>query len=285
MNQKIVFSILVLLFSISLMSNAQSPESPIREADPVPLDGIVEKTIHKQRRILPYAPIREADIFWEKKVWRVIDTRQKMNLHFRYPKRMFFDILKEGILDGSLTAYHINDQEDFSEPMSTSEVEQSLYTVDTIPIYDPNTGQMDLTVVKDEFNSDDVKRFRVKEVWYFDSNTSTMKSRIIGIAPLLDVYDDFGEFKYELPMFWIYFPHARQVLGHELAFNGNNDNAPMSWDDIFNMRYFASNIYKSSNIYDRKLEGVPGLQGVDLLLESKKLNDEIFNFEHDLWEM
>ena len=47
-----------------------------------PIDGIVEKTNFKDRRVLPYPAVREADILWEKRIWRQIDTRQKMNLPF-----------------------------------------------------------------------------------------------------------------------------------------------------------------------------------------------------------
>jgi hypothetical protein len=55
----------------------------------------------------------------------------------------------------------------------------------------------------------------------------------------------------------------------------------MTWEDLFEMRFFASYIYKESNVYDRRLQDY--LSGVDLLLEADKIKQEIFNFEHDLW--
>jgi hypothetical protein len=55
----------------------------------------------------------------------------------------------------------------------------------------------------------------------------------------------------------------------------------MSWEDIMEMRYFSSYIYKESNVYDRRLQDY--LSGVDLLLEADKIKNEIFSFEHDLW--
>ena len=135
-----------------------------------------------------------------------------------------------------------------------------------------------------DLNPEDIKRFRIKEIWYFDEETSTLQVRILGIAPLKEEYDDQGNFLYEIPMFWIYYPDARETLAREAYFNPGNDKGPMNWHDIFEMRFFASYIYKESNVYDRRLQDVPGLQGVDLLLESEKIRMEIFNFEHDLWE-
>ena len=48
------------------------------------------------------------------------------------------------------------------------------------------------------------------------------------------------------------------------------------------MRYFASFIYKESNVYDRKIEDY--LTGTDLLMESERIKSDIFNWEHDLWQ-
>jgi gliding motility associated protien GldN len=108
-----------------------------------------------------------------------------------------------------------------------------------------------------------------------------MQVRILGIAPLIDVKDDNGNFRYEKPMFWVYYPEARESLARERVFNFGNDTSPMTWEDLFEMRFFSSYIYKESNVFDRRLQEY--LSGVDLLLEADKIKQEIFNFEHDLW--
>lgn len=276
---KYLMFIAIAMFTIIGSLSAQQSNT---EKLVVPLDGIVEKKLMKERRVIPYAPIREADVFWEKRVSRIIDTREKMNQAFRYPKRMFFDILVDNITDGNIQAYAINDNEDFSEPLGKAEVEQLLHEVDTFISYDPITYVETIEIAHNNINADNIKRFRIKEVWYFDENSSTMKTRIIGIAPLQDVMDDQGNFMYELPMFWVYFPHSRESLARELVFNPGNDNSAMSWLDVFEMRQFSSHVYKESNVMDRKIESY--LTGVDMLIESDRINSEIFNFEHDLWE-
>jgi gliding motility associated protien GldN len=82
-------------------------------------------------------------------------------------------------------------------------------------------------------------------------------------------------------MFWVYYPEAREVLSRERVFNAGNDASPSSWEDLMEMRFFASYIYKESNVLNRRLQDY--LSGVDLLLEADKIKQEIFNFEHDLW--
>jgi len=54
---------------------------------------------------------------------------------------------------------------------------------------------------------------------------------------------------------------------------------------MFENRYFSSFITKKSNVNDFRLVDYDNLRenGVDMLLESNKIKEEIFNFEHDLW--
>ena len=245
-----------------------------------PLDDIVEKRLTFEKRVLPYDHLREADIFWEKRIWRVLDVREKMNLAFAYPERPFFTILMEAAEAGEITVFSTEDDK-FSIPLTPDEVASMGASVDTIATVDPETYEETFQVVRNEVNPSDVKRFRLKEIWFFDEETSTMQVRILGIAPLIEEFDDNGNFKYERPMFWVYYPEAREVLARERVFNIANDSSPMSYEDLFEMRFFSSYIYKEYNVFDRRLEDY--LSGADLLMESEKIRQEIFNFEHDLW--
>jgi gliding motility associated protien GldN len=245
-----------------------------------PLDDVVESNTIGRKRILPYDNVREADIFWKKKIWRVVDIREKMNLPFAYPERPFFSILMDAAKTGEIKAYSTEDDK-FSIELTPDEVASMGASIDTISTLDPETYEETFQIVRNEVNPEDVKRFRLKEVWFFDEETSTLQVRILGIAPLIDVKDDNGNFRYEKPMFWIYYPEAREMLAKQQVFNIFNDSAPMTWEDLLEMRFFSSYIYKESNVFDRRLQEY--LSGVDLLLEADKIRKEIFNFEHDLW--
>ncbi len=242
------------------------------------LDGIAEKTILSERRLLPYTPIREADIFWEKRVWRVIDAREKMNLPFMYPEAPFFQVLTDAISSGEIQAYRTDDDK-FTYQLDN--VDELLSKVDTTAVLDPETGEITYVPYFDHINYENIQRFRIKEVWFFDENTSRMRVRILGIAPMENVYDENGNFRYEKPMFWVHYPSAREALSKQKVFIDGNDATTMSWADLFELRYFASYIYKESNVLDARLEDI--YTGVDMLLEGEKIKQEIFNFEHDLW--
>ena len=284
---KFALQLFCLCLMMSLFSNsavAQVPDDILTESsDPNvdrPLDDIVEKKIVFEKRLLPYDQVREADIFWEKRIWRVIDIREKMNLPFAYPERPFFTILMDGAINEEITVYSTEDDK-FTAPLTPDEVASMGATVDTVITFDPETYEEQIQVVRNDLNPEDVKRFRVKEVWFFDEETSTLQVRILGIAPMIDVKDENGNFRYEKPMFWVYYPEARKILSRESVFNPGNDASPNTWEDLMEMRFFSSYISKESNVLNRRLQDY--LSGVDLLLEADKIKRSIFNFEHDLW--
>ncbi|MEX2588914.1 MAG: gliding motility protein GldN, partial [Chitinophagales bacterium] len=82
-------------------------------------------------------------------------------------------------------------------------------------------------------------------------------------------------------LFWCYYPELRPILAQYRVFNRHNDATTVSWEDLFEMRFFSSYIIKESNVQDRRIQDYTA--GVDALLEADKIKYEIFNFEHDLW--
>ncbi len=274
-----------LMSSVAVFAQNPTPSGKTESSEAIPfdtvppLDDIVERNLTNDSRVLPYQPIREADIFWEKKIWRIIDTREKMNLPFGYPEEPLFTVILSGVEDGSIRAF-VDDS--FKQPLRPSEVAAKLASTDTIVTFDPETYEEKIEVVRNDMDAEDVKRYRVKERWFFDEETSTLQVRILGIAPYRDIVDKTtGEFKYEQALFWIYYPECREKLARHNVYNEGNDASPYTWEDLFEMRFFSSYIYKENDVKGRRLEDY--LSGLDLLLDADKIRQDIFNWEHDLW--
>lgn len=255
-------------------------ESELVATTYTPRDSPYDQINLKERRVLRYDHIREADVMWQKRLWQIIDVREKMNLPFAFPERPLISIFLENIASNEMKAYSAMDDK-FTTPITYEDIMDRLNLVDTIIKFDPDTYEETVMVVENDFNPETVKRFRVKEDWFFDTETSTMKVRIIGIAPLMEEIDNYGNVRFEIPMFWIYYPDSRQALAREAAFNPMNDVQQMSWEDLFEMRYFASHIVKESNAYNRRIKDYK--EGVNMVYESQKIKDGIRAFESDLW--
>jgi gliding motility associated protien GldN len=282
--------VLTLALASSLAAFSQIRTAPVITESTIPsediyLDDIVSRRMISENIVLPYSPIREADIAWEKRYWRVIDTREKMNLVWRAETAPFFNIIKDLVTNGDITVF---DDETFKEPLSAADLEKKLYKVDTITGFDPDTYKETIQVIKNTKDWRSINKFRVKEIWFFDENESILKNRILGIAPIFEEKVEGLDRPLEGPLFWIYYPEARNYLSKVKVQNDENDMAPMSWADLIDNRYFSSYIYKKSNILDYRIENKydpkSETANFDILLESEMIKQELFNFEHDLWE-
>lgn len=265
---------LLLLWLLATLQAYAQPEQ-------MPLDDITPRRLQAEERQLPYPPVREADILWEQRVWRTIDTREKINLPFRYPEAPLVSILLEAIEAGELRAFSPA-SESFAVLMEAEELQQLLYREDTIPVYDFDLGREVYQVVQDDFDPASVVRYRLKEQWYFDSRSSSLQVRILGIAPIVEDRDERGHVRFEQPLFWVYFPEARQVLHRMPMPQDGTYYSPMSWADLFEMRKFASHVIKVSNIQDARLEAL--YTGRELLLKAEQAEENLFNREIGHWQ-
>jgi len=270
------------------------------------MNSVFKKEKHHNKKVQQYAPLRQADVMWSRKIWREIDLRQKINHPFYYPendgvghtiedRKSLIDVIYSAILEGSITAYGNPAMDDeFREPMTPEDIkqiggakEELIEVIDWDAVAegaDPEEAKT-TRVNKVPFNRNTVKKWRVKEEWFFDKQRSVMDVRIIGLAPLQEDRDEvnnqlLGTFS---PLFWVYFPEAREILINAEVFNlVKNDAERRTYDDVFWKRIFGSTIVKEANVMDRKVNEY--MIGLDGLLEAERIKAEIFNLEHDLWE-
>lgn len=250
-------------------------------------DGVYDRVPHVNQ-VLEWQPLREADIMWSKRVWREIDTRQKQNMPFRYPGDdntgggMFIEILIDAVKKGKAKAYSTFDDRFTIAQTKEQIMEMIAGTTDSVPVEDPIDGTISWQVVRNDFNPDLITKFRIKEDHIFDRNLGRKIVRIIGLAPLMDKYNEDGSFRASSPMFWLYYPELRKVLVQYEVYNPENDVARMTWDEFFENRYFSSYIMKTSNPFDASFT-MMGLEGTDLLYEGQRYDEQLFNKEHDMW--
>ena len=275
--------ITILVMGLKFSSEAQVLEGP-------PKDGIYDRTTITQMQPIPYVPLREADVIWSKRIWRVLDMKEKMNQAFYYPKeaqndwKSFCTIVIDALKEGSITAYSPSSDQ-FLNPITYKELMNTLERTrnyKNLPRNDGTDATYD-TTVKETFYSTDVKKLKIKEDWVFDKQRSQMEGRILGIGLIRDKYDDNNVIQGDEMVCWIYFPECRKILATKEQFNLNNGTAArLSYDDVFMKRMFSSYIYKEENVYDRTI--LDYAAGVDALLEAERAKAKLFEFEQSLWE-
>jgi gliding motility associated protien GldN len=283
----LAFSTLVTLYAQESNESNETNEGSLPGQGPgggaqfeSPRDGAYDKIGVKERIPLSYDEIREADVLWAKRLWRVIDTREKMNEPFVNSSNPFVSVLID-IISKNPDVQLFNDDQ-FKELLTYEDVQKKIASVDTLEVLNPDTYEYEKKIVKNDFNPTTIQKFRVKEDWIFDEETSTMVCRIIGIAPLRDVTDDNGNYRGQEVMFWIHYPSMRKYLARQPVFSNENDLEIATWEDIFEERRFASYIMKENNAKGIRISEYA--DGRDALMESERIKKEIFEKEHDLWE-
>ena len=257
-------------------------------------DEAVETTMLKDRTPLAYENLRADDAMYRHKIWREIDTREKINLPFKYAadenngNQRFISILFKAIQDSAVTVFQAIDDR-FTTPMTKAEIVQKMTGEPVIsPFYDSNGVVIRYDTLSRDIVLDSFYKFRIKEEVIFDKESSRLFWRILGIAPVMNVYTaQTNVYQGTQELFWVYYPDMRPIFSKYDVYNGKNYGARMSWEDLFESRMFYGRIIKSTidNPYDKFIDQYPGLtdKGILQLLEGEKIKEKIFNYEQDLW--
>ncbi|MDG2455784.1 MAG: gliding motility protein GldN [Bacteroidia bacterium] len=244
-------------------------------------------TAVKERKAIPYRYIREANVKWSKRIHRIIDVREKQNKVMHWPRNPFYLMIWNAAMDGDVVAYANDSLTSIKTPEDILK-EVSIETTVQIPNPENPGDPYDLisTTVFETYEPEQIAKYRLMEDWIFDFNYSDFRARIIAIAPLIRLPTESGVDLGEVPIYWLKMEDLRDKLVQQEVFNAKNDAARMSFDHWFQMRQFSSYIVKESNMYDLDIAQFEEFRddGVEALLESDRIKNDLFILEHDLWE-
>lgn len=258
-------------------------------------DEAVETSTLRDRTPLPYEHLRADDALFRHKIWREIDTREKMNLPFRYSadenngNQRFISILFKAIQDSLVTVFDAQIDDRFTTPMTKADIVKKMAGDPiVVPIYDSLGNVVRYDEKTRDIVLDSFYKFRIKEEVIFDKESSRLFWRILGIAPVVNVYTaQTNQLVGTQELFWVYYPDMRPVFAKYEVYNGKNFGGRMSWEELFESRMFYGRIVKSSvdNPYDKFIDQIPGMKdnGILQLLEGENIKEKIFNYEQDLW--
>ncbi len=252
-------------------------------------DHVYNKDAVKQRPVIPQCFMREADVKYYRRIHRIIDVRQKLNHCLTWERGPFAKVLWDNVLNGNLTPY----KNDSISPTSmyTAEDILSMSGAEELiripgPNYPDDPEDIRDTTIQKLFDFKSIIKYRVMEDWVFDYQRSVFEPRIIAIAPYYKPTFAGVTSSFEIEFFWIKMSNFRPILSNAELFNRSNDAARLTYDDFFMLRLFDSYVIKESNERDWKINEFPEFKddGVGALLESDRVKNDLFIFEHDMWQ-
>ena len=256
-------------------------------------DGFYEKEselIENGKKAFEFPYVREADVVWAHRVWRVIDFKEKINQVFFYPvtpdqgRKNLFTILDEALTEGRIRGF---ETDMFAKEVNWEEMKASLAGSEIISRWDTDIDGNEIETfdtIQTSLSTEDITMLRIKEDWFIDKNRSVEDVRIIGFALIYMQQKEEGTPPVQMPLAWIRYndPEVRELLANAEVYNMDNDRARRSYDDIFRKRLFSSYVIRESNDFNRRIEDYA--RGIDAIMESQRIEDYLFEMEADMWE-
>ncbi|MEL1243476.1 gliding motility protein GldN [Flavobacterium sp. DGU11] len=254
---------------------------------------------------LPYGYVGDRDVLQSRKVWEHIDIDQRVNFPMYFPveenlgpdRRPLYDVLITAVKEGKIT--EVYDDSYFTTKKTMKDIQERLFRIDTTSAgtdeynADPaayRSGKKTISpenIVKTEIKAIDVSGYEIVGLWYFDKRQGELKYRMLGISPVVPDVQTMGKEGIEqeyFPLFWVFFPAARDVLHKAKAFNEKNSAMPITFDHLLNSRRFSAVMTKEDNVYgDRLIQDYMKENSQMQLLEAERIKEKIRNFEQDMW--
>lgn len=249
---------------------------------------------------LDYGYVDDRDILWSKTVWETVDLDERVNFSLYYPidtidigsdRRSLYDVLLKNIKNGGLKDIYVDSY--FTDLRKFEDLEATLQKVDTTDLgYEQLNAGEEISpeyINRRSLTAADIEEYRIKGIWYFDKRQGELKYRLLGIAPVapdVNFIDDESMAPEDalVPLFWVWYPSARQILHDAKVFNSNNSAMPISFDMLLNSRRFNAVIYKEDNVHgDRVIQDYIADNALFQLLESHRIKENIRDREQDMW--
>ncbi|MEN5380497.1 gliding motility protein GldN [Sphingobacterium kitahiroshimense] len=226
-----------------------------------------------------YPEINLKNIRFYKRVWRDIDLKDEKNALLVTPGNSLMEIIMKSIETGKLSLYSPDD-DSFKGRMSANEGMARFTDSVLVPIFDDEGNQIDSKMTLNEFDPTRVTKFRIKEDIFFDKQRSRLESRIIGVAPLMNITTsaELAESVGSTPAFWLYFPQLRYSLVKVDITDPDKGLYDMTMDDLFVQKKYASTIIRESSAGALKL-GDEAQQAQD----AQQIEQKIDAYKKKLW--
>ena len=300
--KNVIFIVLILAI---IGSNKISAQSNLLNAKvPQEVGLLYEQSDANETKPVQYGYVDDRDILWSKTIWEIIDLDERINFPYYYPavnngylssdRQSLFRVLMDNIQEGNITEIYETDY--FNEKLTFEDLKVKL---EDRKITEEARQKLNSGIItEDQLTDDDydvyiidsfkVIQYFIKGTWYFNKRLGELRYRLLGIAPgaqdVSTLSDESNEDPEILPLFWVWFPDARETLNKHRVFNTRNSSKSITFDMMLNSRRFNSSIYKEENVYeDREVKEYIYEDALRQLIESERIKSVIRDFEQDMW--
>ena len=245
-----------------------------------------EKTVDRASLQFPVAVEVPEDVVWRRDVYRQLDLTLDKNAPLYYPVEPsagqinLFTYLFDLLLTGKITAYQykLDGNESFTsrDKVDVKELLERYHIY-----YEEQNGRP--RVNASDIPSAEVSRYYIKESSYFDQRTSTFRTKVTALCPVLMRGDDFGGEATPYPLFWLKYDDISTYLArHAMMASNYNNVTNMTAADYFSMNLYDGKIYKTNNMQGKVLANYCKTDSA-MANEQKRIEKQLSDFEKHVW--
>ena len=245
-----------------------------------------EKTVDRASLQFPVAVEVPEDVVWRRDVYRQLDLTLDKNAPLYYPVEPsagqinLFTYLFDLLLTGKITAYQykLDGNESFTsrDKVDVKELLERYHIY-----YEEQNGRP--RVNASDIPSAEVSRYYIKESSYFDQRTSTFRTKVMALCPVLMRGDDFGGEATPYPLFWLKYDDISTYLArHTMMASNYNNVTNMTAADYFSMNLYDGKIYKTNNMQGKVLANYCKTDSA-MANEQKRIEKQLSDFEKHVW--
>lgn len=279
-NKRILCVLLGACFCSLIMAQPAKRRVPARDAQ------TAAKPTDRASLQFPTSVQMPDDVVWKRDIYRQLDLTLDKNAPLYYPVEPsaglvnLFTYLFDLLLTGKITAYEyrLDGNESFTSRYKVNMKDlMGRYHI----YYEENNGR--LQVNASDIPSAEVTRYYIKETSYFDQRTSTYRTKVTALCPVLVRGDDFGGESTPYPLFWLNYDEISPYLTkHTMMSSNYNNTTNMTAEDYFSMNRYEGKIYKTNNMQGKVLANYCKTDSA-LVKEQKRIEKELSDFENHIW--
>lgn len=220
------------------------------------------KVTQRMQSFYEETPKSEAELAWEKVVYRMLDLTNVKNATLYYPEEptadqeSLFRIIMRLLANDQIPAYEYLDGREVFTDQYRVKVKDILDRFHVIYTQAKGSTEKSPKYAIDDSDvpANEVLSYYIIEKWQIDNRNNRMETTIEAICPVLHRSGDFGGEAVRYPMFWIKFDNLRPYLTQQYIFVDDDNNlAKYTYDDFFQLTMYEGDIYKTRNLRNLSL--------------------------------
>lgn len=242
------------------------------------------KDAPEKRYVKSLPNIREADVIWAKRIWRLIDLRQPINKILK--KEAIDSLSMDTITFPKLLINYFIRSDYIKKEYNIQIYNSSKLNENSIISSEDALSKLNANIntINKEFNPNNINRIYLMEDWFQLRGKSQLDFRILAIGFAYKHYfkasDSLVNINSEEKVLWFFYPNLRPLFKYAYLPYSNIYNESISIDDFFLKRKFESSIIKLENIYGKAIK--QKFKGEDAVLESDIIKRQLIQMEQNL---